>query len=72
MGQCMSRKAAGAFAASAAAAHNRPSEMQKRGFLQVKLPTSLIIMIPTSNKTAIKIFNLNLINHNAYFVAVIR
>lgn len=25
MGQCMSRKAAGAFAASAAAAHNRPT-----------------------------------------------
>lgn len=29
MGQCMSRKAAGAFAASAAAAHTRPTKMQK-------------------------------------------
>ncbi|XP_074034066.1 uncharacterized protein isoform X4 [Leptinotarsa decemlineata] len=30
MGQCMSRKAAGAFAASAAVSHNRPDKMQKR------------------------------------------
>lgn len=34
MGQCMSRKAAGAFAASAAAAHNRPTNMHKHRKLQ--------------------------------------
>jgi hypothetical protein len=34
MGQCMSRKAAGAFAASAAAAHSKPTKMQKHGQIQ--------------------------------------
>ncbi|XP_018579087.1 uncharacterized protein LOC108917117 isoform X3 [Anoplophora glabripennis] len=32
MGQCMSRKAAGAFAASAAVSHNRPSKMQRHQY----------------------------------------
>jgi hypothetical protein len=34
MGQCMSRKAAGAFAASAAAAQSKPTKMQKHGQIQ--------------------------------------
>lgn len=36
MGQCVSRKAAGAFAASAATAHNRPTKMQKHKKLEVR------------------------------------
>jgi hypothetical protein len=42
MGQCMSRKAAGAFAASAAAAHSKPTKMQKHGQIQVRKTFSLI------------------------------
>lgn len=44
MGQCMSRKAAGAFAASAAAAHSKPtSKMQQR-----QLPVSTNFLWPYS------------------------
>jgi hypothetical protein len=42
MGQCMSRKAAGAFAASAAAAQSKPTKMQKHGQIQVRKTFSLI------------------------------
>lgn len=41
MGQCMSRKAAGAFAASAAAAHSKPTSKMQR-----QLPVSINFLWP--------------------------
>lgn len=59
MGQCMSRKAAGAFAASAAVSHNRPSKMQRHqyqvkyllsSFLKYEMSLNILILNASATK----------------------